>query len=61
MFDNIQRYLKPYNPNVQRELETMGRLLPQQRKQAEAIWKPVYDEYRRIGYRLKREEQTKLF
>lgn len=24
-------------------------------KQCEIIWKPVYDEYRRIGYRLKKE------
>lgn len=26
--------------------------LPAERKQCEYIWKPVYTEYRRIGYRL---------
>lgn len=26
----------------------------------EAIWKPVYDEYRRIGYRLDKEEQMRI-
>ena len=29
-------------------------------KQCEMIWKPVYDEYRRIDYRLKKNMQTKL-
>ena len=28
-------------------------LLPNERIRAEVIWKPVYDEYRRIGYRLR--------
>ena len=35
--------------------------LPAERKQCEIIWKPIYDEYRRIGYRLKQDEQLKLF
>lgn len=30
----------------------MEKLLPNERKACEIIWKPVYDEYRRIGYRL---------
>lgn len=51
----------PFNPNIQRELETIGRYFPTERKQAEIIWQPVYEEYRRIGYRLKREEKVKLF
>ena len=51
----------PYNIRIQQELETLERLLPSARKQAEYLWQPVYEEYRRIGYRLKREEQTKLF
>lgn len=32
-----------------------------ERRQCEVLWKPVYDEYRRLGYRLTSEEQTKLF
>lgn len=45
----------PFNIQIQYELDTMEKLLPQERKQCEIIWKPVYDEYRRIGYRLKKE------
>ena len=30
-------------------------------KEFELIWKPVYEEYRRIGYRLKRIEEKRLF
>ena len=39
----------------------MGRLLPNEAKQCEIIWKPVYDEYRRISFRLKKDVQIKLF
>ena len=31
--------------------------LPNEAKQCELIWKPIYDEYRRINYRLKRNIQ----
>ena len=51
----------PFALDLQEQLETMERLLPNQRKQAEFIWKPVYDEYRRLNYRLKRVEKIKLF
>lgn len=51
----------PYSLDLQKQLETMERYLPNEKKQCEAIWKPVYAEYRRIGYRLKRNEQIKLF
>ena len=51
----------PYAIEIQAELETLSRLLPAERKQCEYIWKPVYEEYRRIGYRLKKNEQQKLF
>lgn len=50
----------PFNVNLERELSTLECYFPNERKQCEYIWKPVYDEYRRIGYRLKQEEQTKL-
>ena len=39
----------------------MEKLLPNERKQCEIIWKPVYEEYRRIGYRLKPYKQLSLF
>ena len=42
----------PFNPNLEEDLFTLGQLLPNERKQCEYIWKLVYDEYLRIGYRL---------
>ena len=51
----------PYALTLQEQLETMEKYMPAERKQCEFIWKPVYDEYRRIGYRLKKVEQQKLF
>ena len=51
----------PYSLNLQEQLTKMEIYLPAERKQCEYIWKPVYEEYRRIGYRLKEEEQTRLF
>ena len=51
----------PFALNLERDLKIMDKYFPNERKQCEIIWKPVYDEYRRIGYRLEKEEQTKLF
>ena len=51
----------PFSIKLQEQLEVMARLLPSERKQCEILWKPVYDEYRRIGYRLDKNEQGKLF
>lgn len=51
----------PYNIQIQEELDVLECYLPQARKQAEYLWKPVYDEYRRIGYRLSKEEKVRLF
>ena len=51
----------PYNIHIQEELELLEKYLPNERKQCEYLWKPVYEEYRRIGYRLNDEEQLKLF
>lgn len=45
----------PYNIRLQKDLEMMKKYLPDEYKQCEMLWKPVYDEYRRIGYRLKKE------
>lgn len=43
----------PFAINLQSELDTLEKYFPNERKQCEIIWQPVYDEYRRIGYRLK--------
>ena len=42
-----------YSLNLQEQLDVMAVYLPNERKQCEQIWKPVYEEYRRIGYRLR--------
>lgn len=54
----------PFNLNLQSDLDTMRDLMPNEWKQCETIWKPVYAEYRRIGYRLRKEgemEQMHLY
>lgn len=51
----------PFAIDLQGQLATMALYMPAERAQCEAIWKPVYEEYRRIGFRLKKEEQGKLF
>lgn len=43
----------PFAINLQYNLDVMKKYFPEEYKQCEIIWKPVYDEYRRIGYRLK--------
>lgn len=50
----------PYNLNLQDDLELIEKLLPNERRKAEIIWKPIYQEYRRLNYRLKKVEQIKL-
>lgn len=51
----------PFSLDLQEQIEVAHRLLPNEIKQGEIIWKPVFDEYRRIGYRLKKVETIKLF
>lgn len=46
----------PYNIEIQKDLDMMRELLPIEYNKANLIWKPVYDEYKRIGYRLKEKE-----
>lgn len=46
----------PFAFNLQEQLDTIERFFPAERKQCEIIWKPVYDEYRRLGYRLRPDE-----
>lgn len=43
----------PFNMKIQKDLETLYKLLPSEYYQCLHLWKPVYDEYIRIGYRLK--------
>jgi 3'-phosphoadenosine 5'-phosphosulfate sulfotransferase (PAPS reductase)/FAD synthetase len=49
----------PFAPDIQRQLDVLEKYFPNERKQCEIIWKPVYDEYRRIGYRLKKDDGYK--
>jgi 3'-phosphoadenosine 5'-phosphosulfate sulfotransferase (PAPS reductase)/FAD synthetase len=51
----------PFSLDLQDQLDTMALFLPEEKKQCEYIWKPIYDEYRRIGYRLRTAEQPLLF
>ena len=54
----------PFALGLQNQLDVMERLLPAEKKQCEILWKPVYDEYRRIGYRLRPKgvyKQTSIF
>ena len=53
----------PYSMDLQKQLDVMEVLLPAEKKQCELIWKPIYEEYRRLGYRLKSEDykQPSLF
>lgn len=51
----------PFSLDLQEQLDVMSVLLPAEKKQCEIIWKPVYNEYRRIGYRLRKENQPSLF
>ncbi len=47
----------PFNPHLQKDLEMLKEKFPSEYKQCEIIWKPVYEEYRRIGYRLKNKKK----
>lgn len=43
----------PFSLDLQEQLSVMKLYLPNEAKQCETIWQPVYDEYRRIKYRLR--------
>ena len=51
----------PFALDLTRQLDVMEKLLPSEAKQCEFIWKPIYDEYRRLNYRLEKNKQLKLF
>lgn len=48
----------PFSLDLQKQLTIMETYLPNEREQCEAIWKPVYNEYRRIKYRLKEKNRA---
>ena len=48
----------PFALHLQDKLDTLEKYFPNERKQCEIIWKPVYEEYRRLGYRLRKNEQV---
>ena len=50
----------PFAKDLQYELDILEQFFPDERKQCEIIWKPVYDEYRRIGYRLKKQYEHQM-
>lgn len=50
----------PFNPNLQNDLNVLETFFPNERRQCEIIWKPVYEEYRRIGYRLKPDKDEQI-
>lgn len=46
----------PYARELQEELDLMEKLLPNEKIKCEYLWKPVYTEYRKRGYRLRKDE-----
>lgn len=46
----------PYARELQEELDLMEKLLPNEKLKCEYLWKPVYAEYRKRGYRLRKDE-----
>lgn len=51
----------PFALHLQEELDMLEKFFPNEKMQCERIWKPVYEEYRRIGYRLEPYKQISLF
>lgn len=43
----------PFALHLQNELDFLQKYFPNERKQCEIIWKPIYEEYRKHNYRLK--------
>ena len=52
----------PYALDLKMQLEILKLYMPSEYNQCWSIWKPVYEEYQRIGYRgFRKYEQMKLF
>lgn len=50
----------PFNKDLQKDLDVLAEYFPNEHKQCEKIWAPVYAEYRRIGYRLRPMDENQL-
>ena len=50
----------PFAVKLQEQLKTLEKYFPAEAKQCEYIWKPVYDEYRRLGYRLRKADENQI-
>ena len=50
----------PFSLDLQEQLEIMDKYLPNESVQCEVIWKPIYQEYRKLGYRLKKYKGVRL-
>lgn len=50
----------PFSLTLEKDLQLMEKFLPIERKMCEMIWKPIYQEYRRLNYRLRNQEQLSL-
>ena len=47
----------PFALELQNELDVLEKHFPTEKLQCETIWKPIYEEYRRTGYRLRKEKK----
>ena len=56
LFEEEKIYLEGARRELQEELDLMEKLLPNEKIKCEYLWKPVYTEYRRRGYRLRKDE-----
>lgn len=45
----------PFALDLQEQIDVARKLMPNEVKQAEILWKPVFDEYRRLDYRLRKQ------
>jgi 3'-phosphoadenosine 5'-phosphosulfate sulfotransferase (PAPS reductase)/FAD synthetase len=59
-FDRTGCRLCPFALDLLGGKNTLQKLLPHEYKSAEYVFKPILDEYKRIGYRLKSEEQMTI-
>lgn len=50
----------PYSLDLQEQLDVMEKYLPNEKKACELIWQPIYEEYRRINYRLRSSKQLTI-
>lgn len=50
----------PLSLDLQDQLYIMEEYLPNERKQCERLWEPIYEEYRKVGYRLQNKNYCNL-